>query len=484
MTLGMKWSRSGARVRLLVVALLAMGLSPRILSVETTVAAPPVDATADEQAQIRDIVNRWLDALGGDWRIEQLRFADYHSVISFGPGLPAIDTYVRATADGAYRYDYELPKFGRLTQAFDGQNAWQQNAELGFGLLSPAEHAQNLGGVDFRAPIKVGAYFPVRKLLPDATINGRRLRVIELTDRQGGQTKWFFDPTTGLRVHIEANIGPDVATVDFSDFRRVQGIQEPFHTVRHFGQRVVDVKMLSVLYNEPADPVLFALPAAWIDDTNEVQRVLNNYLRWSGAANLDRVQTRFTKGVLENAATGLKTTTVTYQKRPNLFLNKQEAPGIGQTMQGFDGKTGWAWSELEGYRTMAGAELQQLVGGADLAGPLRLQAVCPLRKLLEETQDGDRRLVGIALATLQGPAGNFYFDTKTFYLVRAETFVQAGPSGQLKVVADFSDFRDVDGIMLPFVTTLTNPAMRIVERVESVQQNVPLDDAVFVPRKE
>ncbi|MFI5337805.1 MAG: hypothetical protein ACHQ5A_13540, partial [Opitutales bacterium] len=60
----------------------------------------------------------------------------------------------------------------------------------------------------------------------------------------------------------------------------------------------------------------------------------------------------------------------------------------------------------------------------------------------------------------------------------------AGPQGQLKVTVDFSDFRTVDGIVLPFVTVMTNPAMRIVTTILSVQHNVPLDDAIFKPRKD
>jgi hypothetical protein len=42
----------------------------------------------------------------------------------------------------------------------------------------------------------------------------------------------------------------------------------------------------------------------------------------------------------------------------------------------------------------------------------------------------------------------------------------------------------VGGITLPFQTELNNPAMRIVTKIESIQQNVELDDAIFKPRKE
>jgi hypothetical protein len=132
---------------------------------------------------------------------------------------------------------------------------------------------------------------------------------------------------------------------------------------------------------------------------------------------------------------------------------------------------------------MHGAELQQILDSADMSGPLRLSTQCPFRKLLDETVENGRRLAGVALATIQGPAGNFHFDAETGQLVRAESFVQAGANGQLKVVAEFSDFRKVDGVTLPFSVILTNPAIRTVTTVESIAQNEPLDDALFLPKK-
>ena len=442
------------------------------------------DKPGEAEPADRPILNHWIEALGGPWDIKALKSAEYHCKISFGTNSPPIDTYIRATSTGAYRYDYELPAFGRLTQAYDGQSAWQKNDMLGFGPVGAAAHAQNLAGTDFRAPMRVGTQFPKRRRLPDETIAGRRLQVLEMTDQADGRSKWYFDPESGMRVRIEAAIGAETVVIEFSDFRRVQGIQEPFHTVRRSAGQFTEITMLSILYNEPADPLLFSPPAAWLDDNREMERILQENDRRTGNAALRQVNTRVTKMRMDNTTSGIRIASTTFQKRPNLIVSRQEIPGIGEEWQGFDGKTGWASSELQGFRTMQGPELQQMVGNADIDGPLRLRDLCPLRRLLGETVEKDRTLVGIALATLQGPAGNFYFDTQTYLLVRMETYVQAGASGQLKITADFSDFRPVDGLKVPFVTVITNPAMRLVTTIESIEQNVPLEEAFFAPRKD
>jgi hypothetical protein len=47
-----------------------------------------------------------------------------------------------------------------------------------------------------------------------------------------------------------------------------------------------------------------------------------------------------------------------------------------------------------------------------------------------------------------------------------------------------ADYRRVDGLLIPFVTTMTNPAMRIITTVQSVKHNEDIDDSSFVPKKD
>ena len=88
------------------------------------------------------------------------------------------------------------------------------------------------------------------------------------------------------------------------------------------------------------------------------------------------------------------------------------------------------------------------------------------------------------MASLRGPEGNFYFDRMGGELVQLESFVQTGANGQLKVVAEFSDYRRVDGVLLAHTAVVTNPAVRMVTRITSVKHNVSLEDAFFAPRKD
>jgi hypothetical protein len=94
-----------------------------------------------------------------------------------------------------------------------------------------------------------------------------------------------------------------------------------------------------------------------------------------------------------------------------------------------------------------------------------------------------RKTAALELANLTTRAGVHHFDLETGQLLRVESVLALGSGGALPVTVDFSDFRTVDGITLPFRTRLSNPALEIETKVTSVEQNVSIDDRLFVPRK-
>lgn len=471
----------GRRLRCL---LLAAGL---LVTAGAQPAPLPTFLSEEEQADraARLVLARWLEAMGGADEVRELRTAFIKCTIDHGGGTPPVELLVRSD-QGRYRMEYQTPAFGQLVQAFDGMVSWQANEQLGFGFLSPLEQQINRIMTDFRAPLRVPQLYPRRRPLPDETIAGRRLRVVQLGTADGREEKWYFDAETGLRVRVDLPGPAGPVVVEFDDFRQGFGarVREPFRTVRIEGGRRTEVKLQLVLYNEPMDAGLFSPPFGVVEENRAIESLLNRHAFLHGGAVLPSVTTRVTEQRVQVTTSGLEVPTRVYQKRPNLVAMVQEVPGMGQVWQGYDGKVGWAWSEIEGYREMQGAELQQVMGSASLEGPLQLRWLCPLRKMLGERIHDGRLLTGIAMASLRGPEGNFYFDPKTDELVLVETFLQAGARGQLKVTAEFGDYRLVDGIRLPHRMTVTNPAMHVVTTVLGVKHNEPLDDKVFAPRKE
>jgi len=72
-----------------------------------------------------------------------------------------------------------------------------------------------------------------------------------------------------------------------------------------------------------------------------------------------------------------------------------------------------------------------------------------------------------------------YFDQQTGLLLR---LVRYGETvlGRLPTQIDYSDYRDADGVKIPYRWTLARPGGRFTIQVSEVQQNVPVDDGKFV----
>lgn len=438
----------------------------------------------DPNAPADAILTRWLQVIGGAERWEKLQTVDYQCRVRQREAERVMR--VRATATGRYRYDSTLGTFGELVQAYDGSLSWQNNATLGFGLIASPDHAVNVRGTNFRAPVQVKTHYSWRRVLSDETIDGRRLQVIELRTATSAPEKWYFDPVTGDRVRTDQPGASGRLVVDFSDFRTAEGaaVRDPFRIVRREGNWRAEMVMERIAYDQPMAPELFSAPPDLIEGNKRVDRILFRNALASGQSVISGLQTRVMEQSIKVLSSGVEVSSTMYQKQPNRSLTEQDSPGTGKSWRGFNGRIGWVWTELEGYRELKGAELEQMIANADLRGPLTLGAKSPLRRWLGEREESGRRLLGVGLATLKGPAGELFIDAETALLARVETQVQAGENGHLKIKAEFSDYREVDGVMIPFVTQLINPALQVVITVKSVKHNEPLDDAMFEPRKQ
>jgi hypothetical protein len=53
------------------------------------------------------------------------------------------------------------------------------------------------------------------------------------------------------------------------------------------------------------------------------------------------------------------------------------------------------------------------------------------------------------------------------------------PLGRNPSRIDYADYRDVDGVQVPFRVTVSQPGSTSTTQVKQLQQNVPIDEAKF-----
>lgn len=443
---------------------------------------PPAPA---EAKQVDAILDRWVESLGGVAVLEKLQGLEVRAVVDVVGGAK-FNLHTWQTKENFYRSELLFANGATLIEAYDGKLAWRQSSAFGFGFVPAEELETTLRRNSIRAALNVRNDYPDRRLLPDRDVGGRLCHGVSLTARTGGPDRMFFDAENGRLVRVErwpAGGAAPTEVLEFSDYQEMGGLMLSNVTKVESPDGMYTLRRLETVVNPLVGSTLWTALAEPLREGLRVARILDRYVESvGGSAPLARIRTRVTEQEIEVPANGVKYRATQSQKLPNLMLVEQNLPGLGRMTQGFDGTTGWSNSEVQGYRVLKGLELRQFTENADLRSAARLPERCPLRRWLGPREVEGKPAVALLLATMQGPAGTFYFSESDGHLLRVESGVSAGQEGALSVVFDFSDFRAVDGVVMPFTIKATNPAISTVTKVIAVKHNVSLDDALFKPR--
>jgi hypothetical protein len=127
---------------------------------------------------------------------------------------------------------------------------------------------------------------------------------------------------------------------------------------------------------------------------------------------------------------------------------------------------------------MTGGDLDGAKLDGDLFFPARIkQALTEWRTLFPTTIDDKDVLV--IQGTLNGRYPiDLYFDAKTHLLLRSLRFADS-PVGLTPTQVDYADYRDVNGINIPFKRTVYWLDGRTIAEVSDVQLNVAVDATRF-----
>jgi photosynthetic reaction center cytochrome c subunit len=204
--------------------------------------------------------------------------------------------------------------------------------------------------------------------------------------------------------------------------------------------------------------------------------ILAKYLEALGGADaLSKITTRTEKG---NVLVGPSSTPIDiYMKAPNKRVSISHGQN-GDGFTAFDGTAGWMGGGRGGARDMNSIDSMSSMVDAALAFPANLKTVFTQMRAGRPDKIGDK---DVYLVTGRGPGApitRLYFDQQSGLLVRAIRYNDVG-LGMMPVQVDYSDYRAVDVVKVPFHWTLSRPGGRFSIQVDSVQQNVPIDDAKF-----
>jgi outer membrane lipoprotein-sorting protein len=207
-----------------------------------------------------------------------------------------------------------------------------------------------------------------------------------------------------------------------------------------------------------------------------------------GRTALAKLTSRTTSGVIALNTGGIELTGTVegFYKAPNksriLVKLDVSALGAGQVVndQRFDGSTGYVIDTFNGNREITGGQLEALRNSAFPSPLLHYResgaTVVPTGR--EKVGSNDAHVIRLTPKT--GPAVNLFIDTASFMLVRTVMTLNVPQlGGDIEQVIEFSDFRDVDGVKVPYITRSTNALQTVVATTKEVKHNTDIDDSSF-----
>jgi hypothetical protein len=211
-----------------------------------------------------------------------------------------------------------------------------------------------------------------------------------------------------------------------------------------------------------------------------VEEVLGRYVEaLGGSAALAKQTARSAFGEWENVTRGVRFPIEVHAKAPDRWVELLDAgENEGVTGRGYDGTTGWSSNVTEtGLRRIDGAELEARRREAVFDRPLRLRELYPdlaLRGI--ETLDGREHAVVVATPRAGLPE-TWYFDVASGLLVRRD-LVLDGALGPWPVSERYLDYREVDGVRLPFRIRAEAKVTTEI-RFREIRHGTAPDDALF-----
>lgn len=214
-----------------------------------------------------------------------------------------------------------------------------------------------------------------------------------------------------------------------------------------------------------------------------VKEILEKYEQAVGGRKAsEKIKSRTAKGTIELMPMGIKGTFENYAVAPNKSLSVATLAGIGEMLEGFDGTTAWSVNPIQGNREKKGDELEQTKLNSVFNRDTSLAKLYSKMELKGIEKVGDSDAYVLIAMPQNLPSEIFYFDTKSGLLVRIDTMTVT-PEGKTPGKTFLEDYREVDGVKVPFRTRSVLPQFEIVTTFTEVKNNVAIDDAKFVRPK-
>jgi photosynthetic reaction center cytochrome c subunit len=225
---------------------------------------------------------------------------------------------------------------------------------------------------------------------------------------------------------------------------------------------------------EPEHAEAAPAPAAAAAPTAD--QLLDKYVAAIGGADaLHKISSRVSHGSI--TVMGHESAIEVFAKAPAKRMSVTHMAS-GDSITAFDGQGGWLGNTGRPARDMSGQEAEAARLDADFYLATDIKSIFSGFRVGRPDKIGDQSVYTL-ICTRQGqPPVRLYFDQSSGLLLRQVRYTDT-PIGRNPTQIDYADYRELDGVKVPFRWTLARVNGRFTIQIGKAEQNVSIDDAKF-----
>ena len=210
------------------------------------------------------------------------------------------------------------------------------------------------------------------------------------------------------------------------------------------------------------------------------KKILRKYLNATGGRKAwERVHSRVSQGTVAVPSMDLAGTALMFEEAPDRALVKIVISG-STFLEGFDGRVAWSSDPKDGLRRQTGAQLAETRRESDFRFPADFRKIYATVSAPTRASIGQQAVYVVDATPAEGgQPDRAYFDAQTGLLVRLVTQHHEDDGCVEPFEHDFSDYRAVDVIKFPFAIHQSGAQVDFTIRLQTVRQNVPVNDSQF-----
>lgn len=221
------------------------------------------------------ILKQAVKALGGEKNLKRVTSWQVSGKLTRTNDAAAGRYQAFASQPDLYAVTMDIGGFA-VSEGYNGKSGWRRDSRAGLRTLTGQE------ATDFRAEalFRNRRWFDAKKdkarltAEGSATVKGKSANVVMLTTVKGVKIKLYFDATSGLLVKEEIPAGMLTKVYEYSDFRAVDGVMEPFAMAFALGEETFTLQLDEVAHNKPIEPARFDFPRVSNEPLPDVTKLL------------------------------------------------------------------------------------------------------------------------------------------------------------------------------------------------------------------